>query len=444
MSVQDDFVPKQYMKWCKDTQDNVPSEFLNSQDVRDYVKLKLSEDLNLKFDDVFSYWDDKPLGVASIGQCHRAILKSTGEVVAVKILCPGIERRFRSDIKTIKSFCSLAMPQHVSALEEIERAFLTEFDYVREATYLNAVRNNIMPKYGSMVTIPKAHMNLCSKDILVMEFLDGIKMVDGIKKNYSKLCALQGRTLEDMEKEMKEKILKGEWKFKSIEDDKRDKQRMKLYLALKNWIFSYNIPRFIHNISITRLIFGPIEYQLTEAPIDVANLIEILSAVHLSEILDDGLFNGDGHPGNVLLLSNGKLGLIDYGQTKELELKERVIIAKLIIAMARDDKKEIVRLFLDEMGGRTKYTNKDIIYRLNVFYFDRNSEDICQGMNIATFLDYCESKDPMVQAPLKFVMAARVGIMLRGLGNAFGIKLSMAKMWQKQCEKFLKNNGIEY
>jgi len=155
MSVQDDFVPKPYMKWCKDTQDNVPTEFTSSQAVKDYVATKLLEDKNLKFDDVFSYWDDKQLGVASIGQCHRAILKSTGEEVAVKILCPGMEERFRADIKTIKNFCSLAMPQHVSALEEIERAFLTEFDYIKEATCLNKVRNNVLPKFGSVVSIPK-------------------------------------------------------------------------------------------------------------------------------------------------------------------------------------------------------------------------------------------------------------------------------------------------
>jgi aarF domain-containing kinase len=273
MSVQDDFVPKAYMKWCKDTQDNVPSEFPTSQAVRDYVESKLLQDLNLKFEDVFSYWDDVPLGVASIGQCHRAILRSTGEEVAVKILCPGMEKRFRSDIKTIKSFCSLAMPQHVSALEEIERAFLTEFDYVKEATYLNKVRNNVMPRYGTMITIPKAHMSLCTKDILVMEYLHGIKMVDGIKKNYSKLCELQGRTLESMEKEMKEKLSKGIWAFKSIEEDKKDKKRIKFWLWCKDWLWSYNIPKLIHNYSVTRLIFGPAKYVFTDPPIEVGNLI---------------------------------------------------------------------------------------------------------------------------------------------------------------------------
>lgn len=66
MSTQDDFVPKAYMKWVKDTQDNVPTEFQGTE-AREYVKLKLKEELNLEFDNMFTFWDDVPLGVASIG-----------------------------------------------------------------------------------------------------------------------------------------------------------------------------------------------------------------------------------------------------------------------------------------------------------------------------------------------------------------------------------------
>jgi aarF domain-containing kinase len=124
MSTQDDFVPPAYMRWVKDTQDNVPSEFKGTE-AREYVRLKMKEELNQDFDEVFSEWNDVPLGVASIGQVHRAILRKTGQPVAVKLLVPGIEQRFRSDIKTFKTFCELAMPQHVSAFDEIEKQFLT-------------------------------------------------------------------------------------------------------------------------------------------------------------------------------------------------------------------------------------------------------------------------------------------------------------------------------
>ena len=72
MSMQDDFVPKQYLKWLKDTQSNVPSQF-TSIEAREYVANLCEEELGTKFDDLFMSWDDEPLGVASIGQVHKAV-----------------------------------------------------------------------------------------------------------------------------------------------------------------------------------------------------------------------------------------------------------------------------------------------------------------------------------------------------------------------------------
>lgn len=124
LSTQDDFIPPAYMAWVKDTQDRVPSEFVGNE-ARDYCAKKLREELDLDFDDVFESFDEVPLGVASIGQVHRAVLKHTKQVVAVKILVPDIEKKFRADIRTIKSFCELAMPQHVTTFDETEKQFCT-------------------------------------------------------------------------------------------------------------------------------------------------------------------------------------------------------------------------------------------------------------------------------------------------------------------------------
>jgi aarF domain-containing kinase len=124
MSTQHDFVPPAYMKWVQKTQDNVPSEF-QGQEARQYLQKMLREEQQVDFDDVFASFDDVPLGVASIGQVHRAVLKHNKQEVAVKLLVPGIENKFRSDIRTIQSFCRLAMPQHVTAFDEIEKQFCT-------------------------------------------------------------------------------------------------------------------------------------------------------------------------------------------------------------------------------------------------------------------------------------------------------------------------------
>lgn len=121
----------------------VPTAFAPGQ-ARTIVEQSLGKPL----EEVFSMWNDIPRGAASIGQVvqpfdvlanfskvHQAILLD-GREVAVKVQFPRIENRFRSDLKTIKRFCTMALPQHVQPLEEIEKQFLTEFDYSLEADNL--------------------------------------------------------------------------------------------------------------------------------------------------------------------------------------------------------------------------------------------------------------------------------------------------------------------
>ena len=56
----------------------------------------------------------------------------------------------------------------------------------------------------------------------------------------------------------------------------------------------------------------------------------------------------DPHPGNILLVydANGKpqIGLIDYGQVKSLTKKQRLLLCKLIIALAEDNRDAIIEL----------------------------------------------------------------------------------------------------
>ena len=51
--------------------------------------------------DVFSNFDEKPLGVASLAQVHKATLKSTGEVVAVKVQHRYVKKHSFVDIYTM-------------------------------------------------------------------------------------------------------------------------------------------------------------------------------------------------------------------------------------------------------------------------------------------------------------------------------------------------------
>lgn len=52
-------------------------------------------------------------------------------------------------------------------------------------------------------------------------------------------------------------------------------------------------------------------------------------------ILGEGLFQADGHPGNILVQRGGRVALLDYGQSKQLEDVDKLAFADLILAMNR-------------------------------------------------------------------------------------------------------------
>lgn len=82
----------------------------------------------------------------------------------------------------------------------------------------------------------------------------------------------------------------------------------------------------------------------------------------LSQVLDDGLFTSDPHPGNIMILPNGRLGLIDFGQAKELSTKQRIYLCRMVVAVANSDQKEILEL-AKASPFKTKHNNPDALIR---------------------------------------------------------------------------------
>lgn len=81
-------------------------------------------DSELDFEKTFQSFESEPIGAASIGQVHRAVLKD-GRRVVVKVCYPNVERLLRGDVRTIKMFAQVAQPVHVPGLEEMENQFQT-------------------------------------------------------------------------------------------------------------------------------------------------------------------------------------------------------------------------------------------------------------------------------------------------------------------------------
>ena len=69
-----------------------------------------------------------------------------------QVMFPNVETMFRSDIKTMKDFCALAQPEHLVMLKEVEKQFLTEFDFREEAKNLELVRTNMRRAWSKEVS----------------------------------------------------------------------------------------------------------------------------------------------------------------------------------------------------------------------------------------------------------------------------------------------------
>jgi ubiquinone biosynthesis protein len=57
----------------------------------------------------------------------------------------------------------------------------------------------------------------------------------------------------------------------------------------------------------------------------------------LRQVVLDGVFHADPHPGNVLLLADGRLGLLDFGSVGRLDLAVRAALQQLLLAVDRGD-----------------------------------------------------------------------------------------------------------
>ena len=91
-----DMYPQTWIEACRKFEDQCPYETF------DKIEKILNNEYQTDYKNIFSYVDPKPLGSASIGQTHYAILKDTGEKVVIKIQYPDAEELFRGDLLLTK------------------------------------------------------------------------------------------------------------------------------------------------------------------------------------------------------------------------------------------------------------------------------------------------------------------------------------------------------
>jgi ubiquinone biosynthesis protein len=89
---------------------------------------------------------------------------------------------------------------------------------------------------------------------------------------------------------------------------------------------------------------------IEEHGLDRSALAECLLETLLEQIMVGGVFHADPHPGNVLLLTDGRLGLLDFGSVGRLDAGLRDALARLLLAVDRGDPAGVVDTLLEVVG----------------------------------------------------------------------------------------------
>lgn len=172
-----DLVPKELIIELQKLQSEVsPTPF-------HIIKARVEKEMGKPLEEVFEYFDEKPIGSASIGVVHKAKLL-TGEVVVVKVRRPNVARIMHEDLEIIKYVVSKAdkyleeqgMPNAMDAVTAFEGSMLKELDYKNEGKNIESFRN-FYKKYKNFY-VPKAYRDISTEKVLVIEYVEGCKITN--------------------------------------------------------------------------------------------------------------------------------------------------------------------------------------------------------------------------------------------------------------------------
>jgi ubiquinone biosynthesis protein len=184
ISIMANFLPDAFRDDLQRLQDQVPPRPYKD------IEARLREELGGRApSEVFAEFSPTPVASASIGQVHRARLR-TGEDVAVKVQYPDIEEIVRTDLRALKRIFGLLrwfMPDYGfdTIYGEIREMVLAELDYRREAAAIERIAGNFRARAGDpahqpplTVRFPRVMAEYSTARVLTTEWMEAVKIAD--------------------------------------------------------------------------------------------------------------------------------------------------------------------------------------------------------------------------------------------------------------------------
>jgi ubiquinone biosynthesis protein len=173
-SARPDLLPPAYTAALSSLQDRVPPQPYAT------IREVLVGELGRPPEEVFSGFDREPVAAASIAQVHRARLRDRRQV-AVKVQYPGIAGLIDADLGALGAiFGAVARLEPGIRLQPIADylrwTLPLELDFRREARSIRSLRETLSGRDD--VLVPAVIEELTTGRLLVMEYVEGVKVTD--------------------------------------------------------------------------------------------------------------------------------------------------------------------------------------------------------------------------------------------------------------------------
>ena len=149
----------------------------------DAARDSIESELGDKLEAFFSHIDEVPIAAASIAQVHKATTHQ-GDLVAVKVLRPGVKKRFAKDM-ALFTWIATKAERHskkakrlrpMAVVKTLEDSVAREMDLRLEAAAAAELAEDMQGFNG--YRIPKVYWSHTSERILTSEWISGVKLTD--------------------------------------------------------------------------------------------------------------------------------------------------------------------------------------------------------------------------------------------------------------------------
>lgn len=159
---------------------------------------------------------------------------------------------------------------------------------------------------------------------------------------------------------------------------------------------------------------------LREQGIDVSALARRVCQSYVTQVLDDGFFHADPHPGNILV-RDGDVVWIDLGMVGTLTVSERMLVGKVFTAVATDNAyllKEAVMGLVHVLGPVDHGALLEALSRLLAEYSTAEMKEINVGTVLTEVIEVLRGQNMM--------MTSSVTMLARGFVTIEGVMAQVA------------------